>query len=364
MATCRGIDVSAYQATQDWAAHKKDGVVFAFAKASEGQTTHDSRFSTHIKGIKAAGLVPGAYHFAWPSQDVAKEAANYIAAVKPYAGKGFTHWLDLERYSDGRNYAGRTAAQIKAYATAWIAAVSKAFPGQRVGVYTSGSDLSSGHVPSGVPLWYPAYSWGSGTSVSYATAEAHAKPKPSGWTPILWQFADAPTDRSICYMTEAQLRTWAGGDTPVTPDAPPPEDDMPKYVNLGVSKPYQLKPGADWDAIEFNAEWDDQTGDHATGGSVFVKGKAVYNGTIWLRFSDLAVGQVVQVRQSEVDANGKYVHDHPASEVIGTGGDTFAAVPLGGSVAAGRSMRIRMISQQAKTPVTVAGVTLMAFVWK
>lgn len=207
MATTRGLDVSAYQGTQDWAAHKRDGVVFAFAKASEGQSTHDSRFATHIKGIVAAGLVPGAYHFAWPNQSAAKEAANYVAAVKPHAGKGFTHWLDLERYSDGRNYQGRSAAQIKAYAAAWIAAVSKAFPGQRVGVYTSGSDLSAGHVPAGTPLWYPSYPWG---AAAYTKAEAATRPAPSGWKPLFWQFTSQPLDRSICYMSAADLRTWAG----------------------------------------------------------------------------------------------------------------------------------------------------------
>lgn len=214
MATCRGLDVSAYQATQDWAAWKTKGAVFAFAKASEGQTSRDSRFATHIKGIIAAGLVPGAYHFAWPNQDPAKEAANYIAAVKPYAGKGFCHWLDLERYSDGRNYKGKSAAQIAVWVSTWLAAVQTAFPGQRVGVYTSADDIAAGHVPLGVPLWYPAYP---GASVdTYAEAEAHAQPKPSGRAPLLWQFTSTPasgprTDLNICYLSEAALRAWAAG---------------------------------------------------------------------------------------------------------------------------------------------------------
>jgi GH25 family lysozyme M1 (1,4-beta-N-acetylmuramidase) len=209
MTTSRGIDVSAHQGAQHWAEHKADGVAFAFAKASEGQHSRDPRFTTHIKGIQAAGLIAGAYHFAWPNQSAATEAANYIGAVKPYAGKGFVHWLDLERYSDGRNYKGRSAAQIKAYVTAWIAAVEKAFPGQRVGVYTSADDLAHGHVPSGVPLWYPAYP---GASVdSYAEAEKRSRPKPSGKSPEFWQFVGSPLDRSVCYMSAADLRAWAGG---------------------------------------------------------------------------------------------------------------------------------------------------------
>jgi GH25 family lysozyme M1 (1,4-beta-N-acetylmuramidase) len=213
MGTSRGIDVSAYQGTQDWAARKREGIVFAFAKASEGERTHDAKFATHIKGIKAAGLVPGAYHFAWVNQDVAVEAANYIAAVKPHAGPGFIHWLDLERRSDGKNYAGRAAAQIKAWAAKWLALVSAAFPGQRVGVYTSGSDLSAGHVPTGATVWYPAYTWGY-TKVDYPKAEAAARPKPSGWSPLFWQFTSTPLDRSICYLSPAELRTWAAGTTP------------------------------------------------------------------------------------------------------------------------------------------------------
>lgn len=218
MATCRGIDVSAYQSLQDWNARKSEGVVFAFAKASEGQTSRDSRFDSHIRGIIAAGLVPGAYHFGWPTQDPVREAANYIAAVRPYGGPGFCHWLDLERYSDGRNFRGRTDKQINEWVTTWLAAVRTAFPGQRVGVYTSADDLAKGHVPDGVPIWYPAYPWG---AAAYSRAEAATQPKASGYTPLIWQFTSQPVDRSIAYLSAADLRAWAAGTTQendMTPD--------------------------------------------------------------------------------------------------------------------------------------------------
>ncbi|EFL21905.1 N-acetylmuramoyl-L-alanine amidase [Streptomyces himastatinicus ATCC 53653] len=234
--TSRGIDVSAYQAAQDWKKHAADGLTFAFAKASEGQKTHDLKFASHVKGIRAAGLVAGAYHFAWPNQSAAKEAANYIAAVKPHAGPGFLHWLDLEAYSDRRNYKGATAAQIKAYAAAWIAAVKKAFPGQRVGIYTSASDIAAGHVPSGVPLWYPAYPWGAAT---YARAEAATRPKPSGRTVTFWQFTSTPLDRNIAYMSPSQLREWAKGA------AADPDDEAykPPAFPTGLA-PNKAKPSA------------------------------------------------------------------------------------------------------------------------
>lgn len=352
MATCRGIDVSAYQATQDWAALRTSGLVFAFAKASEGEHSRDAKFDTHIAGIIKAGLIPGAYHFAWPTQSAAAEAANYISAVRPYAARGFTHWLDLERYSDGRNYGSRTAAQIKAWAAAWIAAVQAAFPGQRVGIYTSASDLTAGHVPAGVPLWYPAYPWG---AAAYGQAEAAAQPKPSGRAPLIWQFTSQPTDRSIAYLSEAALRAWAEGDTTEE------EDTVPQYVNLGLVKPYQLKPAA-WDSIEFPKEWTDETGDHGAGGSVFVRGPARFAGSLSLTITGLPVGAVVQARMSEYDGD-TFVQDHPIHEVIGTPGGAYAVIPLVKALTAGRGMRVRLLNQSAAT-VTVTSAVVTALVYK
>ena len=84
MATCRGVDVSAFQGPQDWAAHKRAGVAFAWAKASEGRRSRDYRFDAHMAAILKAGVVPGSYHFGWPNQDPVAEANNYIGAVGPY----------------------------------------------------------------------------------------------------------------------------------------------------------------------------------------------------------------------------------------------------------------------------------------
>lgn len=216
MATSRGMDVSAYQGTQDWAALKAKGVVFAFAKASEGQHSRDTRFDQHIAGILKAGLVGGGYHFAWPTQDVEQEAANYIAAVRPYKDARLVHWLDLERYSDGRNYGNRTAAQIRTWVSEWLRVVSAAYPGQRVGVYTSASDVAAGHLPADVPLWFPRYPWG---AADWSRAEAAAQPTVSGRHPVIWQFTSQPYDRNIAYLSEAALRAWAAGTTTE-------EDDM------------------------------------------------------------------------------------------------------------------------------------------
>lgn len=216
-AISRGIDVSDFQGAQDWKALVEGGLTFAMVKATEGEHTHFDHYAMHMSGMLAAGVLPGAYHYAWPNHDARAEADNYIGAVRKDADAhaGFTHWLDQERRTDGKNYAGVNAAQIRAYATAWVARVKAAFPHQRVGVYTAGSDISAAHYPANSDaLWYPAYPAG---AMSYTQAEQRSRPAPGGVKALFWQFTSTPIDRSICYMTPAQLRTWAGAE----------EDDMP-----------------------------------------------------------------------------------------------------------------------------------------
>lgn len=237
MATSRGIDVSAYQKAQNWTEHKKDGVEFAFAKASEGMHGRDVMFDRHIADIIKAGLVPGAYHFAWPNQDVQAEAANYIGAVKPYTDGPFMHWLDLERYEDGRNYRNRTAAEIQAWAAEWVRIVRKRFPKNFVGVYTSGSDIQAGRFPNGVQLWYPAYPV---QGSSYARAESAGQPKPSGIKPLVWQFTSKPLDRSIAYVSAKELRAMAS-NTKATEG----EDDEMKLADQIKLNEWAVKKWAD-----------------------------------------------------------------------------------------------------------------------
>jgi hypothetical protein len=144
---------------------------------------------------------------------------------------------------------------------------------------------------------------------------------------------------------------------------PPKEDDtdMPGYVNLGLAKPFALKPGA-WDSIEYTKEWNDEEGDHGTDGSVFVRGAARFTGSVSLVFDGLAVGDVVQVRMSEYDGDTLKA-DHPIHEVVGTPGGSFAVVPLVKRIGAGRGMRVRLLNQ-SNAPVTVTSAVLTALVFK
>jgi GH25 family lysozyme M1 (1,4-beta-N-acetylmuramidase) len=254
--TSRGLDVSSYQGPQDWPGLARSGLTFAFAKASEGQHTRDARFDTHMPGIIKAGLIPGAYHYGWPSQSPAAESANYIAAVKPYARRGFVHTLDLERNKDGANYAGRSATQIRAWAHAWIASVQEAFPGQRVGIYTSGDDITAGHLPGNEGfLWYPAYPSG---AMTYEQAEARTRPAPGGLHPLFWQFTSTPTDRNLAYLDPAALRAWAlGGDT--TPQEDPMAGPTAADINRAVWATDNIAAPPDAPDAKTNPTWQAQS---------------------------------------------------------------------------------------------------------
>ncbi|MFE7413148.1 GH25 family lysozyme [Streptomyces laurentii] len=233
MSMTRGIDLSSYQGTQDFAKHRRDGVSFVFVKATEGKRSRDSRYPAHMAAARRAGLLVGAYHFGWPNQSARAEADNYIGAVQRDADAvdGFVHWLDLEPYSDRRNYNGRSAAEIRAWAAEWVQRVQAAFPGQRVGVYAGAGEHSAGHVPAGVPLWFPAYPR---AGMSYADAERTARKTAGGRAVDFWQFSGSPLDRSVAYRSAADLRAWAEGKKAPAPAPKPKPAPAPAYLTYRV----------------------------------------------------------------------------------------------------------------------------------
>lgn len=61
-----GIDVASYQGFPNWAAVADDGIRFAITKCSEGTNYLNPTFLHNWTGIRNAGLVRGAYHYARP----------------------------------------------------------------------------------------------------------------------------------------------------------------------------------------------------------------------------------------------------------------------------------------------------------
>ena len=179
-----GIDVSHYQAVVDWSAVAAGGVRFAFAKASEGAGVPDQYFLDNWNGMKAAGLLRGAYHFMHPNADPQAQASNFLNRLT--AANGGTPLLapgDLPAALDIEVTDGASTATLLSCATSWLTAVESA-TGKRPIVYTYPSFWKS-------TLGNPA------DLVGYRLWIAHlnvASPTTPGTWPgwVFWQFDKRP----------------------------------------------------------------------------------------------------------------------------------------------------------------------------
>lgn len=60
--TVRGIDISAHNGNVDFHALRRQGVTFAYIKATEGTDFIDRRFVDNARGLLAGNIPAGAYH--------------------------------------------------------------------------------------------------------------------------------------------------------------------------------------------------------------------------------------------------------------------------------------------------------------
>lgn len=77
-AALSGVDVSHYQGSINWKSVRKDGVEFAFIKATEGTNYVDPSFQDNYPAARDAGVVRGAYHFARPDASGGAAQADYL----------------------------------------------------------------------------------------------------------------------------------------------------------------------------------------------------------------------------------------------------------------------------------------------
>jgi lysozyme len=127
----RGIDVSRYQGTIDWAAVAAAGVHFAFIKATEGGDLRDPRFAENWAAAAEAGLVRGAYHFFTFCTPGAAQAANF-AAVVPVEATALPPAIDVEFAGNCRSW--RDLETIRRELAVFLAAVEATY-GRRPIVY-------------------------------------------------------------------------------------------------------------------------------------------------------------------------------------------------------------------------------------
>lgn len=142
----KGIDVSQWQGTIDWAKVKAAGVEFALIRAGlrgyapEGRLAEDARFRENAEGAIAAGIPVGAYFFsqATTPEEGREEARYCLELVRPYK-LDFPVYVDSEYANaqrtgraDGLSQEARTAA-----VTAFCQEVEGA--GYYAGIYASES---------------------------------------------------------------------------------------------------------------------------------------------------------------------------------------------------------------------------------
>lgn len=186
----QGLDVSHFQGSVDWPEVLATGYRFAFAKATEGTDYVDPMFATNWQGMKAAGVVRGAYHFFRAEDDAAAQAELFIATVTLEAGD-LPPALDIE-IADGVSTEG-----IDQEITIWLEKVAAAY-GVTPIIYSDhtfiNANLATGF--SDYPLWL----------AEYEEAQADA---PDGWNS--WTFWQSSQSGKVAGVEGAvDLDTYSG----------------------------------------------------------------------------------------------------------------------------------------------------------
>ncbi len=179
--TLPGIDVSHYQGVINWTGVKAAGIIFAYAKATEGVTYTDPQFSNNWAGMKAAGVFRGAYLFFHSNDDPTTEANYYLSVV------GTIQLGDLPPLLDVEVTDSQPAATIAANLSTCANRI-QAVTGRTPVIYTSPSFWTTSVAStnfSGFPLWIA--NWG-----------VTCPSLPVGWTNwAIWQYSDTGTVSGI-----------------------------------------------------------------------------------------------------------------------------------------------------------------------
>jgi lysozyme len=191
-----GIDVSSYQGSIDWKRARAAGVVFAFARVSDGVEVIDGRFDDNFAGMKRAGVLRGAYQFFRASADPDAQADLLLAAVRR-GGRA-----DLPLVADVETADGVTPQELRDRLARWLRRLERR-TGRRPIIYASPSMSETlGGQFGAHPLWVAHY-------------QVDCPTLPAGWQRwTFWQHSSAgtitgvtgPVDLDAFAGTLAQLR--------------------------------------------------------------------------------------------------------------------------------------------------------------
>ena len=108
----QGIDVSYYQGNINWT-QVKTAKAFAIARVSDG-TYLDTKFDQNWSGMKAAGIIRGAYQYFEPAQDATVQANIMIQKMVGFGPGDLPPMLDVEATG------GQSPATITAKIHTWV----------------------------------------------------------------------------------------------------------------------------------------------------------------------------------------------------------------------------------------------------
>jgi len=167
----RGIDVSHYQGRVRWDLMPPGSLQFAFIKATGGMRRVDPEFDDNWHGAREVGVVRGAYHFFYGSDDAVAQAEHFARTVISLRADDLPPVIDVE-ITDGAT----PEALVEGVLT-WLRTV-EGLLGRRPIVYTyrefADQYLTDPRL-AGYPLWIAAY-------------EVRSPESPAAWRGRDWHF--------------------------------------------------------------------------------------------------------------------------------------------------------------------------------
>ncbi|UOA28494.1 GH25 family lysozyme [Pseudosulfitobacter sp. DSM 107133] len=133
----QGIDAARFQTSIDWNTARRNGVNFAFLKATEGGDLLDPAFKQHWRDAGRAGVERGAYHFYYFCTSPEDQARWFIRNVPRTAGM-LPPVLDMEwnPFSPTCAHVRPPASEVRNQMRRWVKIV-EAHYGLRPIIYTT-----------------------------------------------------------------------------------------------------------------------------------------------------------------------------------------------------------------------------------